>query len=250
MYAWKCWRDTRSRFILYLSLLVPLCVILAATALLWNPKTGWSLVRGSSQARIAWVGQDVVRVSLFFWGAFFTSIASFSLGASGIGEEFRRGSLEFLLTRPRRRSYFVWTGWAVGVCELLIILSLAVLATIGTLFYLTGSVYTWRFLGVILFLFPGGAVLYGLTYFMTVLLRSSRDALGYSVVLLFMHLLLTVAVRQWWQVDLPSLTDLLGSYKWIIDAAVPFPAARVAGWGLIAAAFPVAAQLIFDRAEV
>jgi hypothetical protein len=128
---------------------------------------------------------------------------------------------------------------------------LAVVATFGTLTYLSGYVYTWRLLATTLPLIIGGAVVYGLAYLMTVAARSGRQGLSYGIGILFLDLLLPIAVHQYWKVDFPSVLNfMLAGCKWATSPTAVFPVGGLVLWTLVALAFPVAAQLVLERAEV
>lgn len=251
MYAWKCWRETRARFVLFLSMAATLCALGAVGgAAKIDRVTRLGVVVRSTPRPVSQIWADGTTLAVGGWGTFITLCAAFGLGASGVGEEFRQHTLEFLLTLPRRRRFFVWTGWFVGVCQLLLLASLGAVSTFGTLVYLTGRVYTWRVLAAALPLLTGGAVLYGLTYFMTVLTRSGRSGLSYSLGVSLIYLLLPVAADRLWQIHVPSLSQLMASCEWVTSCSIAFPATRLAGWALVGLAFPIGAQLLVENADV
>jgi ABC-type transport system involved in multi-copper enzyme maturation permease subunit len=173
------------------------------------------------------------------------------MGASGPGEEFKERTADFLLVRPRRRSYWVWTWWSVGVLELSAMALLTAVTTFGTLIYLTGHVQTWRLLATAVPLALGGVVAYGLTYFMTVVARNGREGLSYGFGILFINLLLPAAAIYYPNLHLPSVLEFMhGACKWIAGASRAFPSGSLLLWTAIALALPFAAQLLLERAEV
>jgi ABC-type transport system involved in multi-copper enzyme maturation permease subunit len=242
MYAWKWWRENRSRVIVYLILLVIITAFLP-----WA--SCWAYLQGSSGAREA-AALDVWRICLVSLGSFAMAFAGLGLGASGVGEEFAQGTVEFLLTRPRRRRYFVWAGWATGAATLFIMVTLAVLGSFATFVYVTKSVHHWKFLTMAVPLFVLGAVVYSLTYFMTALMKSGRTGLSLSLGLFVIALFLPVAVNLLWRIDLPTPLDVLAASKWATLPGAHFPVAATIGWSLVALALPLAAQFLFERAEV
>jgi len=248
MYFWKCWRDSRTHFIVSLIALPALCVLFTVfTVKLGDPD---ALRKGIPQSVIqAW--STTAKFILGGWASVFTLMWGLLLGSSGLGEEFKERTADFLLVRPRRRRFWVWTGWSVGVAELSVMVLLAVGATFGTLTYLTGHVHTWRPLATILPLAVGGAVVFGLTYFMTVVARSGRQGLSYGMGLLFINLLLPAAVYYYSNIHLPSVLGfMVDSCEWVTRASGAFPIGELALWTVIALVFPVAAQLVLERAEV
>jgi ABC-type transport system involved in multi-copper enzyme maturation permease subunit len=96
MYFWKCWRDTRSFFIVFAiiaAVVMPVAaVVCVGTGLLEN------------------FGAEAFR-STFALIIMFVALA---LGALCASEEFAGSTIHFLFTKPRTRAYFLWTGWAVG----------------------------------------------------------------------------------------------------------------------------------------
>ena len=248
MYFWKCWRDSKTHFILRLIAVFAVCllvtIIIAKVEGLTGAKKGSAglVLRTWSVASEGVLG---ICTSLF---TLFTALTS---GASGVGEEFKERTADFLLTQPRRRCYWIWTGWSVGVSELAVMVLLAVGATFGTLTYLTGYVYTWRLLAATLPLIVGGAAVYGLTYLMTVVARNGRQGFSYGIGILFISLLLPLAVYYYSKVNFPSVLDfMIAGCKWVTNPTTVFPVGGLVLWTVIALVFPVAAQLVLERAEV
>jgi ABC-type transport system involved in multi-copper enzyme maturation permease subunit len=172
------------------------------------------------------------------------------MGASGPGEEFKERTADFLLVRPRRRAYWVWTGWSVGVLELGVMAFLTVATTFGTLTYLTGHVQTWWPLATVVPLALGGAVAYGLTYFMTVVARNALQGLTCGFAIFFIDLLLPAAASYYRNVNLPSVFKfMLSACQWVAGTPRAFPTGSLVLWTVIALAFPFAAQLVLERAE-
>ncbi len=91
------------------------------------------------------------------------------------------------------------------------------------------------------------AVFYGLVYLLAILLRGSIHTGAAGVGILFLYGLLGVALNYYWQIELPSW-DVL--FTWIIQDTGEFPALSVAGWTLVALAFPLTAQWVFERVEI
>jgi len=242
MYAWKWWRENRNRVITYLILLVSVAVLFA-----WNAST-------QPQRPGNWAHKvpavELWRMGVIDLGSIIVAFAALGLGASGVGEEFAQGTVEFLLTRPRRRRYFVWAGWAAGVATLLIMIALAVLASFVTLVYVMKSAGNWKLLATVVPLFVLGAVVYSLTQFMTALVKNGRTGLSLGLGIIVIDLLLPVAVRMRWEIALPSFVDVLEAAKWATGPGTHFPVMVILGWSLAALAFPLATQFLFGRAEV
>jgi ABC-type transport system involved in multi-copper enzyme maturation permease subunit len=248
MYFWKCWRDSQTHFILRLIAVFAVCLVVTiiiakAEGLIGVQKGTAGPVSGTwSAATIGFLG---------FCASLFILFTALTLGASGVGEEFKERTADFLLTQPRRRRYWIWAGWSVGVSELAVMAFLAVGTTFGTLTYLTGYVHTWRVLAATLPLIVGGVAVYGLAYLMTVVARDGRQGLSYAIGILFISLLLPYAVYYYWKVNFPSLLGfMIAGCKWVMSTTQAFPLGGLVLWTVIALVFPVAAQLVLERAEV
>ena len=97
----------------------------------------------------------------------------------------------------------------------------------------------------------GGAVAYGLTYFMTVVARSGRQGLTYGIGILFIDLLLPAAVILLLECPSPFGLGFHDSrMQMVYRSSGAFPAGALVLWTVIALAFPFAAQLVLERAEV
>jgi ABC-type transport system involved in multi-copper enzyme maturation permease subunit len=248
MYLWKCWRDGRTRFIgSVIALPVLFAFVTFIAVKLGDPD---AMQKGASPSVVrAW--STTTEVVFESCASIFTLIWGLMLGAASLGEEFKEKTADFLLVRPRRRRYWAWMGWWAGVCELSVMVGLAVGATFGTVVYLTGHVQTWWPLATILPLALGGTLAYGLTYLMALVARSGRQGLNYGIGILFIYLLLPTVVSHYWNVDLPSIWGFMtAACKWFTTASGAFPVGALLLWTVVALAFPFAAQLVLERREV
>ncbi len=186
MYLWKCWRDARSPFFLFLGLVV--CFGLPATVVL-RDLGGWTSARDFP------AGWYEAARTLAVAPLGFIYLAAFLLGGATFGEEYTEGTLPFLLTRPRSRSSLVWINWLTGA------LLLEALVTLALAFYhgnpsppgyprgpLDAFDYRRIFLSLLVPLF-----LFTLTFFFTILLRSPRNGIGAAMLATFGYM----AVSQW-----------------------------------------------------
>ena len=242
MYFWKCWRENRVRFIGSLTIFPALCVFITTVV---ARRGGMGL---HPSAAGAW--SATTEFVLGAWASFFTLLWGLLLGPASVGEEFQQGTAGFLLSRPRRRRYWVWMGWSAGLCELGGMVVITVAATFGTVTYMTGHVYTWWPLATTLPLVVGGMGTYGVTCFMTLVARSGRQGLSYGFGILFIALLLPVAVAYNWNVHLPSILGfMVDACKWSSRPSGAFPAGALFGWTIVALAFPLATQWLLERSE-
>jgi ABC-type transport system involved in multi-copper enzyme maturation permease subunit len=229
MYFWKCWRDTRSFFIVFL--------IIAAIVM--------------PVAAVVCVGTHLVEdfgTSAFSatFGLILTALA-LGLGAIGAVHEFAEKTAHFLFTKPRSRAYFVWAGWAVGFAELLAIATVNFLAGWATLSHysknpfhstLNGSMEAQNFLDPLIFC----VWVYCLTYSLTAVLRNGLKGIGASMAIVFGLPYFGVAIRWRWHINLPLFPGLpLGSLPLVVSDII---------WILIATLFVLAAQLVVERAEI
>ncbi len=228
MYFWKCWRDTRSFFIVFLIIAAIVMPVAAVVCL------GTHLVADfGTSAFSTTFGLILMAVAL-------------GLGAIGAIHEFAENTAHFLFTKPRSRAYFVWAGWAVGFAELLAVATVNFLAGWSTLsrygknpFHSTlyGSMKTQTLLEPLIFCLWA----YCLTYSLTVLLRNSLKGLGASMGILFGFPLFAAAARWRWHIDLPFPTLPIGSLPPAISNII---------WILVAMLFVLAAQLVVERTEI
>ena len=248
MYFWKCWRDSRSRFVIYLILVSMVCAVVLAMIAKFGA-TAYSL-KSSPGIRVpglwAFGGRSVLGGGL----ALIILFGALSLGAGVIGGEFKEPTLWFLFTRPRPRRVCVWETWFLGGCELLVIILSAVVGIFAGLTYLSGYVYTWRLLAAILPLFVGALAVYTMAFFLTAVSRSGENGFTWGTGILFIDLLLPLALR-YWHFKLSSVLDLMyGGCGWAVSPATPFPW-RLATIGLIfTCALLLGTQMLMERREV
>jgi ABC-type transport system involved in multi-copper enzyme maturation permease subunit len=243
MYLWKCWRDTRSAF------------LVMAGGILFSGAFGFFLIfdvagwRTSQDLPGIWLSSGHLLVAM---PVFAVPLAGFFLGACGVGEELGKGSSAFLIARPRSRRYFLWTGWFAGACQVLAIFLLAVLfRSLRLLAPPHAGVYpgprsnTFQ-PGDLVMIAALGLLIYSLTYFFTTILRSGR--LGSNVALATVIIYSTV--KAWlavtFQIHLPLASDPYlrrwFGFPWhLITDALPSVA--------LAVILVYAAQLHFERAE-
>jgi len=207
-------------------------------------------MKGGLASGVLHLWSDVAEGVLGMFCSIIALFAALSLAVQSIGQEFKEQTLGFLLTRPRRRRYWVWTCWLAGACELFGVIFLAVVGTFVALSFLSGYVYTWRLLATTLSLFVGAAAVYSLTFFLTVLARSGEQGVSYGLGILVIDLLLPIA-GHFWHVQLSSVGSfILAGCEWATSPTLAFPLGKLAIYMVVALAFPLAALLILERAEV
>jgi ABC-type transport system involved in multi-copper enzyme maturation permease subunit len=228
MYLWKCWRDTRSFFVVFLILAAIVMPVAAIVCL------GTRLVEDFGTTA--------------FSNTFVLILISVALGLGAIGavHEFTEKTAHFLFTKPRSRAYFVWVGWAIGFAELLVIAGVNFLAGWVTLTRFTtnpshspifGSITAHTLVDPLLFCVWA----YCLTYSLTVLLRSGLKGLGASLGILFGLPLFAAAIRWRWHINMPLPPEPIGSLPAAISSVI---------WILIATLFVFVAQLFVEWSEI
>jgi ABC-type transport system involved in multi-copper enzyme maturation permease subunit len=228
MYFWKCWRDTRSFFIVFLIIAAIVMPVAAVVSL------GSHLVEDfGPSAFLDTFGLILMAVAL-------------GLGAIGASHEFAENTAHFLFTKPRSRAYFVWVGWAVGFAELLVVAAVNFLAGWATLSHygknplhstVFGSIKTEQMGSVLIY----GLYIYCLTYSLTTVLRNGLRGVGASLAIVVGLPYFAIAVRWRWHIGLPLPPDTIGSMSAVISSII---------WILVAMMFVLAAQLLVERTEI
>jgi ABC-type transport system involved in multi-copper enzyme maturation permease subunit len=248
MYFWKCWRDTRTRFILFLILVMGISV--PFTIIAARPGGFANFERGGPPSDVAHLWSWVATAVLGGFVSLIAVLAGLMLAPSGIGEEYREQTLAFLFTRPRSRRYLAWACWSVGACELLAVVVAGVVASFAALTYVSGYVYTWRLLAATLPLFVGGTAVYSMSYLLTVLARSGEKAINYGMGIVLISLFLPV-VEQYWRLPSSSFVAFMfAGCAWVTAPIKTFPSGELIFYLVLALAFPAIAQLILQRREV
>ena len=170
------------------------------------------------------------------------AMAGFFLGASGAGEEFERGALPFLATRPRPRAYFVWTGWVVGAGELLVLLAAGMGVAFAVLVHFTVAgarqltlagarplpprlfplfdwawlvrLFAWRTVGLLLLLWITGLVCYSLAYLLTLIARSRSNGAAFAIGVAIAYLVAAYLLHYYAHINVPTPVDL---FDWTMN---------------------------------
>ena len=251
MYAWKCWRESRARFIFLL-------MMSATTALLFTlqpglgERNGWWYFDRSEYTRDPTT--VVHMVSLMVLTGLLTSgfLSAVFLGATASGSEIEPGTIEYLWTRPRTRTSVTWTHWGVCVAEMVLVAVVPTYVAAATLGTLTRN---WNL--TLLLVAPWMIVIVelpmlGLTTLMTTLRRSASGGLIYTAAVVSVYVIVRQLVTVPMHLNLPPL--FAGPVIWLMHNnqpyAGPFPWGSLGRAVFLAAAFPLAAQFLLKRAEV
>lgn len=241
MYFWKCWRDTRVSFYVFLLIDVTSAAFLCAhvSQIDLPPK---ELFAGAC-------------VILVLASGALLSLSGISFGATGIGEEFAHKTASFLLTKPRSIRYFVWTAWATNAVQFL--------ALTVSMMLVAAAVLSWRYhvqlTGRLLIAVLPGLVmtflLFGVTYLLSVLHKNGRNGFLSTLGVVIVFPIVCLTVEYHWHIHLPSPTDMypiglieLFSHPELASTLPHFW--PLIGWSLVALACPFIAQLVLERYEL
>ncbi len=243
MYFWKCWRETRVNFYVFLLIAVTLAV------LPWKMMDSAMGDLGPKQFfALAWV-------ILLVASGILLPVAGMSFGATGISEEFAHKTAGFLLTKPRSIRFFVWTAWAANALQFL--------ALTGTMVLVGASILSWRchvpLTGRLLLTFVPGLIMtllmFGLTYLLGVLHHNGRNGFISCLGVVIVFPIILKSLEYFWHVHLPSPGDMYPvEIREMIQhpeliATLP-PSWPLVGWLLVALACPFIAQLVLERTEL
>jgi ABC-type transport system involved in multi-copper enzyme maturation permease subunit len=256
MYFWKYWRDTRRGVFVYLGVLI----VFAAFWLfqMSRPDTRQKL---GGDPTMLWAMDVSITIGLSYLCAL---VMGFTTGSNSAGADIGNGTGDFLLTRPRPRKYFVWAGWIAGIAEIFALIAFTALAVFASATWATGPV--WRQISdpshfgfddqhiahlplVFAMVLLTAAVVFGLTYSLTIFFRNGQRGVIVSLAILFGYSIGSSILKAWAGISLPTL-NLDNSSFGPNSPWYQSPLLHIVGWTLVALAFPVAAQVIFERKDV
>jgi ABC-type transport system involved in multi-copper enzyme maturation permease subunit len=251
MYAWKCWRESRARFIFLLTMFTAIALLFTLMPGVKEQDGWWHFDRNEYTHDPALM---VHEVSLMVLTGLLTSgfLSAVFFGATASGSEIEPGTIEYLWTRPRTRTSVTWIHWSVCVAEMVLVavvptyLAAAILGTLTRNWNLSLLVVApWMMVIV-------GLPMLGLTTLMTTLRRSASGGLISTAAVVSVYMIVRQLVTVPLHLNLPVL--FAGPVIWLMHDNEPYPSAFP--WGslvravLLAAAFPLAAQYLLKRAEV
>ena len=240
MYVWKLWRDSRSRWVI--------CTTLGLT---WLGMTLY-LATGFKHIAPAPTGPGFARFVANLYGpvVFMAILTALLLSEASLGMDFAKNTAEALLTRPRPRRYFAWTGWLFGMAQILALMYLMVGCFLAVLAGLAGTGPNWRLLTMPILLLPAVGMLFGVGYLVGVLGNGKYGAVAGLGVIVAYYSGVTLVMGHW-NIHYPP--------RWWFDAlsswARPgspgaFPILPLLGWMLVALLFPLLAQWSLERKQI
>jgi ABC-type transport system involved in multi-copper enzyme maturation permease subunit len=241
MYFWKCWRETRVSFYVFLFIAVTLAAFLMR----------YFIMSGAPPKQVF----PVAWMLLVFASSTLLSLSGISFGATGIGEEFAHKTASFLLTKPRSIRYFVWTAWTANAVQFL--------ALTGSMVFVGASILSWRchvpVTGRLLLAFAPGLImtflLFGMTYLLGVLHKNGRNGFLSSLGVVIVFPIICSTVEHFWQIHLPSPADMysMGMSDLILHPELASTLPRfwpLACWSAVALACPFVAELVLEHTKL
>jgi hypothetical protein len=252
MYLWKYWRESRYTFavgMVLVGLLLWAVLKIPVGSLLQDNQNSGQF----NPAELYLVVAAILTLPLAFLALLF--------GSFGVGRDLGEGSGSFLFSRPRTRAFFVWSDWGYGMAQLLLIviaansvLALAIhrAAPDSGPIFLAGAPVSFSSIfclhcaaGLLLV-----GLMFGLTYFCSVLVKSRGVLLGLGVLLVYI-IAKSVVKHYWPNITLPdiSLTEFsmspMGPPSFAHHLGLD-----IALRSAVALAFPVAAQLLLQQRDI
>ncbi|HTV07093.1 MAG TPA: hypothetical protein VME86_17115 [Acidobacteriaceae bacterium] len=198
-------------------------------------------------------------ILISFWGWLSAGI--------GVGKNFGEDSGSYLLTRPRTRAWFLWNDWGYTMAQIAIIVTatnLIFLLAIHHIFALmhmpaavpvdAGSAtisVTFLILLVSIAVLLCAGIIYGLSYFSTILIRRTSGVMLGAGILLGYFILGGVLHHYAPSVHLPGLVMNIFAHGHHTGPQLSGGlAANILARAAVVLALPFATQLILDRAEI
>lgn len=257
MYLLKQWRE--SRYITGLAVLGLLLLLLLVV------RGGAFTINGPSHNHD---GIGEVFVPVFYVEAALVAFWAWLAAGIGVGKNLGEESGSFLFTRPRRRAWFIWNDWGFGMAQIAVIIILSNLmfgvllhrlvmamqmrATSGVQLTPDSSPISFVFLmllisiGVLLF----SGLVYSVTYFSTIVLKRAMGVVP-GIGILTGYVILSGLLHHYFSIHLPSLIPGLFDFEnHRLTGLADHLGISFIARAIVMLLFPIAAQLILDRAEI
>jgi ABC-type transport system involved in multi-copper enzyme maturation permease subunit len=175
--------------------------------------------------------------------------AAADLGALALGEDTKRRELDFLLTRPRPRHYFIWTSWLAGLTELVPLLVLPILTSILVLFTLTRAMLAGRLLQQCVPLFAMAAALYTLVFLLATATGSAQNGFQFAALIIILYNGFNYARNEaWFYRDYRP--KYYGAFDWYQSSHQLFPYVSLVLLVCATLMLPLLAQAAFKRRDL
>jgi hypothetical protein len=261
MYLSKQWRE--SRIITGLAILA--LFLLFAGALRLNYFIGSLQTNHPDPQQVA-NGVVGFLLGLLYTESILISFWAWLAAGIGVGKNLGEDSGSFLFTRPRRRAWFLWTDWGYAMAQIALIIAATNLIFMVSLKHLfatmhipvlipldagaSASVPLLILLVSISVLLVAGLI-YGITYFSTVLIKRTSGVMLGAGILLGYFILRAVMHHYQPAIHFPNL--VMNIFE--LGHHIPHPLAtglaiNIAARVAVLLAFPFAAQLLLDHTEI
>jgi len=254
MYLWKYWRESRLAFGASLVGVAGLLVLILLQHLIVDTRGGYG---GFT---------NVLPMELFIQAVPLAFVA-WIYGSFGVGHDLGERSGSYLFSRPRSYASFVWRDWSFGLVQLLLItvaLNLVIGVEIYRLLHLIGDPYRGNLLiagklvpvSTVVWLHCVGAfvlagLVFGLTYFSTILTRHAKGVMLGAGILLVYILVKQTAEHYWPWLNLPNLvpTEYASSGEKVTGFAKDL-GVDLAIRAAVILIFPFAAELLLRKRDI
>jgi hypothetical protein len=168
------------------------------------------------------------------------------LGATAMGDDSSRRSLEFVLTRPRARERLMWTAWAASLLQVGMLAVGGVAVSSVVLWFVSGALI-WSYLpGLLLALFAAPAAMMSVAFCLTVGTNSARN--GYQLAALSLFVLGLLRFLSYGREI--YYYQRFSPYFWLVQSAAGHAVAERTLFLLAATLLPFAAAVAFRRREI
>jgi hypothetical protein len=256
MYLWKYWRETRIVFV------ASLIGIAGLLVLVWRQHGSMTI-----EPRPPFAGISAVLPGALILEAIPVIFLAWIYGSCGVGRDLGERSGSYLFSKPVSRAFFVWRDWGFGLAQLLVIV-IGVNMVLGFELYRLLVSFGDPFHGS--FLLSGkpvslativslncaagfllAALVFGLTYFSTVLVKSAKGVMLGAGILVAYIALKGVAAHYWPWITLPNViptefAETASRQTGFADNLGLFLAIRA----MVVMMFPFAVQLLLQKRDI
>jgi hypothetical protein len=241
-----CWHRNRFRLAVYAVLAVALTVLATLPVGLKKVEGEWVFERAATPQRSEAIWSEGARNFAAAQLVLLLLMAA-DLGAGALADDTTRQSLHFLLTRPRRRSYFALTNWAAGVSQTAAILLVAALPAAMLLFIPSGSLRPSGLAIMAMRILTIAALVFGAAYVGAAVTGSARRGYETAAATVVVYLVVRVAANtitgaQTWFTLQRAIGQSLSAPALSMDAMVVV--------ALLVLILPLAGTAAFARREV
>ena len=243
MYLRLCLLRSRVRLIIYSAFAISLTLLATLPVALvpHGDRFLWTRASTAAQATQYWRnGSNAALEAMLFLLLFVAG----DLGASVLGDNRARGTDSFLFARPKRRSYFVWQGWAAAILGLAITAAIAVVTCAVVLAAETGTFEPARLLGHAVLVLIAASVVLSASAALAAARLNANDAYQLAAGLLLVYFVAGF-IRS---TEFHEEARLVSTLHWV--AADSISIALFAGLAAVCLILPMVAQFALARRDV